>query len=289
MKSSPFAYQRISSLTAAVAVLAEHGDRAAVLAGGQSLLIDLAYRNVRPEVVLDINGIPGLAEVRVGDGQAEITALVRHRQLERTHVGDPLDRLLAAIAHHVAHPPIRARGTFVGSVAWAHPAAEWCALVTGLDGEIMVAGRSGERGIPAAEWFLGPHRTAARPDELITEIRLPLLGAGTGFGFAEHRRTHGSFAMAAAFATVHVANGRIDRARIGLANAADVPLRAHAAERVLTGEEVSEPLLAEAADAAVSAADPVREPHCSPDYRRQVLRVLTHRSLRQAVAEVGAT
>jgi carbon-monoxide dehydrogenase medium subunit len=112
---------------------------------------------------------------------------------------------------------------------------------------------------------------------------MPLLGAGTGVGFAEHRRTHASFAMAAALTAVNVTEGRVNWARIGMANAADVPVRARAAESVLAGQAVSEQLLAEAAEAAAAAAEPVPEPHCSPGYRRQALRVMVQRSLQQAV------
>jgi hypothetical protein len=137
--------------------------------------------------------------------------------------------------------------------------------------------------VPASQWFTGRHQTRRRPDELVTAVRMPLLGPGTGVGFAEHRRTHGSFAMAAALTAVSVTEGRVNWARIGMASAADVPVRARAAESVLAGQPVSEQLVAEAADAAAAVAEPVPEPHCSPAYRRQALRVMVQRSLRQAV------
>ncbi len=158
-----------------------------------------------------------------------------------------------------------------------------CALATALSAQIVLASVSGERAVPAAQWFTGRHRTVARPDELITGIRLPLLGAGTAAGFAEHRRTHGSFAMAAALCAVRVRDGQVTWARIGLANAAEIPVRARQAEQVLTGQPLSAGLLDEAAGAAAAAAEPVSEPHCSAAYRRHVLRVLTRRSLAQSV------
>jgi aerobic carbon-monoxide dehydrogenase medium subunit len=284
VKPASFAYRAASSVAEAASALAEAGSDAAVLAGGQSLLIDLHYRRQRPALVVDINGVSELGRLSVVDGRVEIGALVRHRQLEHAHLGDPLGRLLRLAAPYVAHPPIRARGTFAGSIAWAHPAAEWCAVAAAMNAEMVLASSAGLRTVPVAEWFTGRHQTSRRPDELVAAVRMPLLGAATGVGFAEHRRTHGSYALAAALAAVRLTDGRVSWARIGLAGAADIPLRAHAAEAVLAGQAVSENLSAEAAEAAASAAQPVPEPGCSPAYRRQALRVMVRRSLQQALA-----
>lgn len=286
MKPPPFAYKETGSLDETTRVLSDNGDRAAVLAGGQSLLIDLRYRAVHPRLVLDINQVRELEGIEAGDGQLRIGALVRHRDLENAPVeGDGLGQLLSTAARHVAHPPVRARGTFAGSVAWAHPAAEWCAITAGLGGVVELRSVTGQRAVPAAEWFTGRHRTARRPDELVTAVRLPLLGPDAGAGFAEHRRTHASFAMAAAFAAVRRAapGSVITWARIGMANAADVPVRARAAEDMLTGEEPGRDLLDAAAESAAAAADPVAEPHCPAEYRRHVLSVLVRRSLEEAM------
>ena len=303
MKSPPFSYRAATSAAEATEVLAEFGTAAAVLAGGQSLLIDLHFRRAHPAVVLDINpagtdltgtDLAGtspageLGQLRVDGSSVQIGALVRHRQLEQDTLGqaafdDPLARLCALAARHIAHPPVRVRGTFAGSIAWAHPSSEWCALAAAMDAEMILASVAGTRTVPASQWFSGRHRTARRPDELLATVRMPLLGAGTGVGFAEHRRTHASFAMAAALTAVSVTEGRVNWARIGMAGAADVPVRARAAESVLAGQPVSEQLIAETADAAAAAAEPVPEPHCSPAYRRQALRVMVQRSLRRAV------
>ena len=319
MKPPPFRYRAVASVAEATELLAELGTRAAVLAGGQSLLIDLHFRRARPEMVVDINQLSELAQLQVADGWVQIGALVRHRELEQGQLGqgtgapgggtratngtraadgtratdggggatdgsaDPLGRLCALAARHIAHPPVRVRGTFAGSVAWAHPAAEWCALAAALEAEMLLASAAATRTIAASRWFTGRHQTARRPDELLTAVRMPLLGAGTGVGFAEHRRTHASFAMAAALTAVSVTEGQVNWARIGMASAADVPVRARASESVLAGQAVSEQLVAEAAEAAAAAAEPVPEPHCSPGYRRQALRVMVQRSLRQAV------
>jgi carbon-monoxide dehydrogenase medium subunit len=285
VKSAPFGYQAVRSVDEAVALLDEHGATAKVLAGGQSLMLDLHYRRIHPALLVDVNGIEELAGHRVDDGHLVLGALVRHADLERPVIEDPVGALLARIAPYVAHPPIRTRGTFVGSLAWAHPAAEWCAVAVALDAEIGLHGPSGRRVVAAAEWFHGPHRTDRATQELVTEVRLPLLGTGTGVGFAEHRRTHGSFALAAAIAAVGVAEGRIVWAKISMANAGPVPVRATTAERALAGQPMAscEEPVSEAGTTAAREADPRPEPHCSVEYRRHVLAVLVRRSLRQAL------
>ncbi|SHG28598.1 FAD binding domain-containing protein [Geodermatophilus nigrescens] len=287
MKLPPISYRRAGSADEAVALLAESGDDAAVLAGGQSLLLELRYGDVRRGVLVDLAGAADLAGLAVADGELRLGALVRHAAVERLELDDPLARLLRRAAAYVAHPPIRARGTFAGSLAWAHPAAEWCALARALDARMTVRGPAGEREVAAEDWFRGPHRTQRAPDEVLTAVTLPLLGAGAGVGFAELRRTSGSFALAAAGCAVHVAAGRVTRARIGLANAAGVPVRAAEAEAALVGSDGSPDAVRAAADAAAAAADPASEPHCSAEYRRHALGVLTARALTEALGEAA--
>lgn len=282
MKPAPFDYLAPASEAEAVAALAERGSDASVLAGGQSLLIELRFRLRRPALLVDINRITGLSGITLSNASVHIGALVRHAELERASFADPLAELLHKVGPYVAHPPIRARGTFAGSLAWAHPAAEWCALAAALGAEVELLGPAGVRRVPARLWFRGPHLTARQPDELVTGVRLPRL-LGAGVGFAEHRRTHGSFALAAAVVAVRLAGGRIEWARIGLANAAEVPLRAVAAEQVLRGQSPSADLVREAAAQASAEADPVEEQYASVPYRRHVLGVLVRRSLTEAM------
>jgi len=284
MKPPWFTYQRAGTLQEATALLADHGDEAAVLAGGQSLLIELRLRHVRPRLVIDIDRI-GDARLRTHDAAGWIGALVRHRELEAGGPGGPLGDLFARVGPWVAHPPIRTRGTFGGSVAWGHPCAEWNAVVAGLGGTISLARAGAERTVAAADWYLGPCRTARRPDEIVTGVTLPVLPSGSGVGFAEHRRTSASFALVAAVAAVAVGEqGRITSAHVGLAGAAAVPRRAAAAEAVLLGAEPTPDAVEAAARAAGAEADPVPEDHASVEYRRQVVVELVRRALTQAVA-----
>ena len=288
MKPAPFAYRAARSAGEAAGLLAEPG--AVVLAGGQTLLQELNFRTRRPRLVVDINGAADLDHLRVDGGELVIGALTRHAALERTGLGDPLGRLLGLVARHVAHPPIRARGTFAGSIANADKAAEWCMLAVALGARVtLVSAGGGTRTVPADGFFTGHLATVRRPDELVTEVRLPLLGPGTGTGFAEHRRTAASFAMVAAVATVRLdGDGRVEAVRAGLANAADRPLRATAAEAVLLGQVPGPDLLDEAAAAAAGAAEPFDDPHCHGDYRAHLAGELTRRALERALATAGA-
>ncbi|MFG6198783.1 FAD binding domain-containing protein [Nonomuraea sp. JJY05] len=289
MKPAQFDYVAPASVPEAVAVLAERGPESRVLAGGQSLLIELRYRTTRPALVVDVNRIPGLSKVTVEDGSVHVGALVRHAQLERAGFDDPLAEVFRQVAPYVGHPPIRARGTFAGSLAWAHPASEWCALAMALDAGIEVDGPAGPRTVPAGSWFRGAFETACLPEELVTGVRLPRPPARTVSAFAEHRRTHSGFALAAALVMLRLAAGRVEWVRIGLANAADVPLRAVGAERLLTGERPQPELFAAAGARAAAEADPPGEPHAPADYLRHALSTLVRRCLARAAHHAGTS
>jgi carbon-monoxide dehydrogenase medium subunit len=284
-----------------VEALADTGRQAQVLAGGQSLMIDLHYRRAHPDLVVDINRVRDLDGLRVGDGALRVGALVRHRVFESPLVAPgPLGRLLPLIVVNIAHPPIRALGTMVGSLAYAHPASEWCATALTLDADLELHGPAGVRVVGARDYFHGPHQTARRPQELLTAVRLPLLDDSTGVGFAEHRRTRASFAQIAVVATLTVFDGVIAEARIGLANAADRPVRAAAAERSLRGTEAFRPDSERRSAgphpfdragriAAEHDADPHAQPYADVAYQRQVIAVLVGWALRQASADRRAS
>jgi carbon-monoxide dehydrogenase medium subunit len=250
---------------------------AVVLAGGQSLLLELAYRDVRPRVVIDINRIPGLSDIQRDDGSVRIGALVRHRRFEqKQRHPDAVLRLLAMAAPLVAHPPIRARGTFCGSVAWGHPAAEWNAVLTGLAGTVHLASAAGARDVPAVDFFLGDRRTARRPGELVTAVSVPLWPPDSGIGFVEHRRTHASFALVAVAVALTAQSGRLTRAAIGLAGIADTPLVGSAYEAALIGVET-----ARAIDALAAV-----HPATGDDYRDAVTAELVRRAVARAISDL---
>jgi carbon-monoxide dehydrogenase medium subunit len=300
VKPAPFDYVAPRTVAEAVEALGDTGRKAQVLAGGQSLILEMHLQRVRPELVVDINRIPELDGMSVLGGELRVGALVRHAAFESpTAVPGPLGTLLSRAVVNIAHPPIRSRGTMAGSFGWAHPASEWCAIGVALDATVEVTGPGGARALPAGDYFLGPHRTARRPQELITAVRLPLLGENTGVGFIEHRRTHFTFAQVAVAAALTVSDGVISEARIGLVNSADRPVRARAAERSLLGAGIGplppgprlpdgHPFARAGRIAAQEDAAPVAEPYADVEYKRQAITVLVGRTLLEAAADQGA-
>ena len=226
MKLPQVDYEAPTTVSDAVELLAEHEDDASVLAGGQSLIPLLAMRLARPAVLIDINGIPGLSGVSATGGRVAIGAMTREYVAEESETVAGAVPLLAAALPLVGHEAIRSRGTVGGSLAHADPAAELPAVARALDAEFVVRGPSGERVIPAAEWFEGYLTTSRRPDELLVEVRFPAAEPGTGTSFQEVARRHGDFAIVGLAASLTLSGGTISDARLAFANLSDVPVRA---------------------------------------------------------------
>jgi aerobic carbon-monoxide dehydrogenase medium subunit len=286
MKPAPFEYVAPPSLDEAVAALAGAGDDGKILAGGQSLVPMLALRLARPGVLVDINRLPGLDGLREASGVLEIGALVRQRALERWAA----DRspLLTSVLHAVAHPPIRNRGTVVGSVVHGDPASELPALLLCLEGAVVARGLRGERTLPADGFYLAPLTTALAADEVATAVRFTLPPSGAGWGFAEVSRRHGDFALVGAVAVLsRNPDGAVARARLAFFGAGGTPVRGAAGERALEGRAPTPALLAEAARAAADGLSPEADLHATADYRRRVAGTLAERVLTAALARCG--
>jgi carbon-monoxide dehydrogenase medium subunit len=253
-----------------------------VLAGGQSLIPLLALRLARPEVLIDINGVDELSGVSAADGWVSIGAMTREYMAEESGTVADGVPLLAAALPMIGHEAIRSRGTIGGSLAHADPAAELPAVARALDAEFVVRGPSGTRVIPAAQWFEGYLTTSRRPDELLTEVRFPAARPGTRVSFHEVARRHGDFAMVGLAASLVLSGGVISDARLAFAGVSDVPVRAAAAEDVLTGERPSAELFDEAARRATEDLDPPADLHGSSDYRKTVAAAVVRRGLRAA-------
>ena len=195
MKPAPFVRHVPRTVAEAIAMLGEFGAKdGRVLAGGQSLVPIMAFRLARPAHLVDINGVAELARLsRTGD-TLSIGAVVRHAAFHRPAVDGPMGRLLAAVVRHIAHYPIRTRGTFCGSIAHADPASEWCLVAATLAAEMVAASKRGQRVIAADDFFQGIMTTALAEDELLTEVRLPIISDQTRFGFHEFNRRAGDFA-----------------------------------------------------------------------------------------------
>jgi aerobic carbon-monoxide dehydrogenase medium subunit len=282
MKLPHVEYEAPKTVSEAVELLAQHQDEASVLAGGQSLIPLLALRLARPAVLIDINGIDELSGVSAADGWVAIGAMTREYVAEESETIADTVPLLAAALPLIGHEAIRNRGTIGGSLAHADPAAELPAVARALDAEFVVRGQSGERVVPAAEWFEGFLTTSRRPDELLVEVRFPAAGRGTGISFQEVARRHGDFAIVGLAASLTLSGGAISDARLAFAGLSDVPVRATDAEDLLAGEEPSPELFDEAARRATGDTDPPADLHGSSDYRRKVAAALVRRGLRAA-------
>jgi carbon-monoxide dehydrogenase medium subunit len=285
VKPAPFTYHCPTGKDEAVSLLAELAPQdGRILAGGQSLVPIMAFRLAAPSHLIDINRVGGLDGLAVCDGSLRIGARVRHAAFHRPVAEGPLGALLAAVARHVAHYPIRLRGTFCGSLAHADPAAEWCAVAATLDAELIAVSVRGDRVLAARDFFRGVMTTALLPDELLAEVRLPLLPAGTRIGFAEFSRRPGDYALALAVAAVQLENGVVAAARIGLGGAEAVPRRIAEAEAALCGERPDDAVFRTAAAAAANAIEPLQDPETDPVYRRELVTAMVYRALRRACA-----
>jgi carbon-monoxide dehydrogenase medium subunit len=284
MKPAAFLYQAPRSRDEALAAIAAHGDDGKVLAGGQSLVPAMNFRLARPAVLIDINRVPDLSTIVRDGATLRIGALSRHARFERTVTDGPLGTLLPEVARHIAHTPIRMRGTFGGSLAHADPASEWCALALALDATLVAESKRGAREIAAADFFRSIFTTALEPDELLTEIRLPCLDASWRCGFAEYSRRAGDFALAMAIVALRLEDGVIREASIALGGVEGTPLKATSAMALLIGATPSDALLAEAGATAAREVDPTTDMHATAPYRRELVGAMTRRALRQALA-----
>jgi carbon-monoxide dehydrogenase medium subunit len=291
MKAAVFEYHRPASAEAAVEMLAELGEDAKVLAGGQSLVPVMAMRLGRPEHLVDVNRIGELGGVTRSDGALRVGALTRHRALERDEAIGQAVPLLARAARYIGHFQIRNRGTLGGSLAHADPAAELPAVAVALDAGIEARSVRGSRRIPAADFFVSSFTTALEPDELVTAVHLPVWGPGSGFAVAELARRHGDFAIAGAVCGVQLDGGRIARVALALIGMGSVPIRAWAAEQALIGAAAGagagtgEAGLAAIGRDAVAALEPPADAHGSAAYRRRVGAHMVARALGLALAE----
>ena len=282
MKPAPFNYIAAQTIDQALHCLSEAGDEAKILAGGQSLGPMLNLRLARPSTVIDINPLEELANISIDENGIRIGALVRHHAIETSSIIADRFPLITAAARHVAHPTIRNRGTFVGSLAHNDPAAEWPLIAQLFDAEITVRSLRGERKIHAKDFFESYLTTTLEADELITSVYLPFLEGDYVWGFEEMSRRLGDFALAAVGVLVQVNNNICQNVRIALAGVDESACRATQAEQRLSGQQLSDALLDEVAEIAAKHCDPPEDLHASAEDRKHLVRVLTKRALKSA-------
>jgi carbon-monoxide dehydrogenase medium subunit len=285
MKPAQFRYHAPKTIEEAVDTLAEvAGEDGRVLAGGQSLVPIMAFRLARPAHLVDINGVEALRRLTVEGERLCIGACVRHAAFHTPVVDGPLGRLLAVVVRHIAHYPIRTRGTFCGSIAHADPAAEWCLVAAALGAEMVARRAAGTRTIPAQDFFRGIMTTALEEDELLIEVRLPILPADTRFGFYEFNRRAGDFALGMALVAFRLQDGMIREPRVALGGVESQPRRIAEAEQLLAGRSAERAAFEAAAAAVASAVDPLEDAVTSATYRRDLSRTVTRRALERAAA-----
>lgn len=284
MKPAPFNYYRPTSLKDAAQRLRDGADDGAlILAGGQSLVPMMALRVAYATELIDLNALGGLDMPRVDGNSLAIPTLTRHATFHDARAAPaPLGKLLACVAKHIAHYPIRQRGTFGGSLSHADPSSEWCLVTVTLDGTICLLSAEGQREVAARDWCDGPMSTTREPDEILTEVRLPLLATSESWGFYEFNRRAGDFALGMALCVINLQDDRITAARIGLGGIEDHPRRLPEAEKTLIGRNFDAAAIAAAAQTAMRVVDPMEDATTSADYRRDLTGTVITRALEAA-------
>lgn len=281
MKPPRFDYHAPSTLDEALALLARYDGEAKLLAGGQSLVPLLNFRLARPAALIDLNAVASLAYIREHDGQVRLGAMTRQRAIEFSPIVARRLPLLREATRWVGHLPIRSRGTIGGSIAHADPSAEYPAVLTALDGEVVVRGPTGERTLASDALFETYLTTTLTPDEILTEIRLPAMPDGAGWAFEEFARRHGDFAIVGVAAAVWREGGRLT-IRLATAGAGPTPRRLRASEAILERDGLDPAVIAAAARRASELVEPDADIHASADYRRHLVGVLTERAIARA-------
>ncbi|MBI3799428.1 MAG: xanthine dehydrogenase family protein subunit M [Deltaproteobacteria bacterium] len=284
MKPSPFIYHDPTSIEEALALLQHYSGDAKVLAGGQSLMPLLNFRLSAPTALVDINRIAALSYIQQEAGQLRIGALTRQRTLEFSALVREHLPLLYEATTLVGHLPIRTRGTIGGSLAHADPAAEYPAVATVMEAELVVQGPKSQRILRPEEFFLGYLTTALASDEVLVEVRFPIPPPTSGWAFVEFARRHGDFALVGIAALLDAEGEQCRRARLATAGVGPTPVRLRAAEQILEHEGLTEQSIEAAAVRAAELVEPQSDLHASTDFRRHLTQVLTRRALRQAKA-----
>jgi carbon-monoxide dehydrogenase medium subunit len=287
MKPSIFGYKAPVTLEGAISLLAGDAD-AVVLAGGQTLLPAMNFRAANPSLLVDIQHIDGLRGIRVDADCIVVKAMTRHREFELDADVQRINPLIAEVMQHVAHIPIRNRGTVVGSLCHADPSAEMPLLLVLLGGSVIAQGPSGRREISAEDFFQSFLTTARSHDEIIVEARFPLLPAGAGWAFDEVTRRHGDYAVAGVGCVLaRDGGGRASGVRLAACGIADRPVRLKSAEAILNGSELGIADLEAAVAMSLAAVTQPDEMNVSASYRRRALGTLIRRTVATASRRAG--
>jgi len=280
MYPSRFRYEAPSSLSDAIAMLRDGGDYAKVLAGGQSLVPLMKLRFASPELVVDINNVPGLGYHRADpDGTLHIGALCRHVDLERSALLASTQPTMAAAAPLIADPIVRNRGTLVGSLCHADPQGDWASVVLALGGSVVAQGPGGKRSIPMADFVTGPFQNVLEPAEIAVEAVIPAAQGTRSGGYLKLERRVGDFATVGVAVAIETSGGTVSRAGIALTGVGGSTIGATAAAEALAGQPLSADSISRAADLAAEAARPRTDHRGSAEYKRHMVRTFVERIL----------
>jgi carbon-monoxide dehydrogenase medium subunit len=283
MYPSRFRYEAPHSLNEAIALLHDGGDYAKVLAGGQSLVPLMKLRFASPELVVDINNIPGLSYHRADpDGTLRIGALCRHADLEQSDLLPGTQPTMAAAAPLIADPIVRNRGTLVGSLCHADPQGDWASVVLSLGGSVVAQGPSGRRAIPLTGFVLGPFENALAPDEIAVEAIIPPATGVRAGGYLKLERRVGDFATVGVAVSIETSGDTVTRAGIALTGVGGATIAATEAAQALVGQPLSAATIGQAADLAAAAAQPRTDHRGSAEYKRHMVRTFVERILSRA-------
>lgn len=289
MKPAPFEYHAPTSLEQALEFKARYGDDAKLLAGGQSLVPAMNFRIMQPSMLVDLNRMDELSYIREAGDAIRIGSMARERHLEFDALIEKHAPLLHEAVPFIAHPQIRNRGTIGGSIINADPAAELPVLMLALSARLKAKNASAERWIDARDFFVGMFTTALEPDEILVEIEVPFMPANTGWSFMEVAPRAGDYAlMGVAVQVMLDETGKCQQAKLVYLNAGEGPIDAQEAAQLLQGETITDALMEDAAlHASEKEITPFGNVHTSPEFQRHLAKVLTKKTLKQAIQRAG--
>lgn len=288
MKAAAFSYLRPKRLTEVLKLLAEHGDEARLLAGGQTLLATLNMRLSEPALLIDVQAVSELKGLSLQGDTLRIGALVTHTEVETSALVAKHTPLLSAAAPHIAHRAIRNLGTFGGSIAYGDPAAEWPACLLALNGVVLARSLRGERRIAADDFFTGLYTTELAPDEVIVACEIPVAQAGQNFSFTELARRHGDYAVVGLAASATLQRGLVAQVRLAWLGVGSTPIRSLAAEAALLAQPFNAETAASAVQALRGELEPLADLTHSEAAKRQLASVLLKRALQGWMHSSGA-
>jgi carbon-monoxide dehydrogenase medium subunit len=284
MIPATFDYIAPKSLDEAMRVLAAHGEEAKLLAGGHSLLPLLKLRLANPRLLIDLSRIPGLGGISEQDGKIIIGALATHYQIESSELLKKKCPLLPETAREIGDVQVRNRGTIGGSLSHADPAADWPAAILALGGELKLRGPKGERTLGVEQFFLGPMTTAIEPNEILTEIRVPISSRRSGSAYHKMAQQASGFAIVGVAVSVRLdGKGRCEEIGVGVTGLSDKPFRARAVEERLRGNKLTAKLIEDGAAQVADGIDPLEDLHADGQFRAHLARVYAARAIQQAV------